>query len=159
MAGDPHQDSHNLLNTVRSFRDRILAQSQEGRELVAQYYQQGPAMIGMLAVRPKLANKTMGVVLAALPSIEAAVSSGDGSMRLDRAVYDQGQKLIKEYQSVAPSDFRKSLTTLDSFLTKRGRVVGDSIEFNLTDPSVLSKPVVRRTTPVGQATSSDVGGE
>lgn len=46
------------LETLRTFRDRVLARSRPGRSFIAWYYRRGPALAGVVARRPLLRNLT-----------------------------------------------------------------------------------------------------
>ena len=46
------------LETLRTFRDRVLARSRPGRAFIAWYYREGPALAGVVARRPLLRSAT-----------------------------------------------------------------------------------------------------
>ena len=68
--------------------------------------------------------------------------------------------MLRKYRNVARGKIRDDLLKLEHFLARRGELKGEAVVFDLTDPSVLVKPVAVRPLPSkGRGVQADVGAE
>jgi hypothetical protein len=65
------------LDTLRRFRDEVLAETDSGRELIDFYYQNGEILALIVEELPDVRQSAMEMIETMMPAIEKALSEED----------------------------------------------------------------------------------
>ena len=95
--------------------------------------------------------------LRSSPALAARGTPGRGAVSVGGAGAGLGGRGVA---GAARGKIRDDLLKLEHFLARRGELKGEAVVFDLTDPSVLVKPVAVRPLPSkGRGVQADVGAE
>jgi hypothetical protein len=126
-------EKQNILKILRYFRDRVLAQSEEGKELIKLYYDKSPEIVRIMTENPVLAGKTLFLLLKNLPLLKAAAANGS-ELTMSRKIFTQAINLQKEYESHASAELKGALKKVEAFVGRRTKQINSAhVRINLSD--------------------------
>lgn len=102
---------------LRLLRDRVLAQSPEGRRLTECYYSSAPEIINILQQDKTLRKETLLFLQKVLPIVERAVSGNAYSLTPD--IKNKAKLIIEGFKKRGGADFRKQLAEVSAILEKK----------------------------------------
>lgn len=118
----PGTDSTSL-ELLRVFRDKVLQEFEQGRELITLYSLHSEEALEIMKINPGLKRKTKNLIIKTLPAVAKSCING-GRLSLDPATFKKAKLLIHEYEIHANENFRGALKELRRFLNENAVKVG-----------------------------------
>jgi hypothetical protein len=115
-----------LITLYRALRDDVLLQSEVGQDYLGIYFQQEPALAGILLTNPELRTRTAAFLENASDEFGALLPGSTDSAVLDQALYDEAEALFRDLAAAGSDSFATDVTQIWQELDLQQRV-GDDV--------------------------------
>jgi hypothetical protein len=115
-----------LITLYRDLRDDVLLQSEVGQDYLGIYFQQEPALAGILLTNPELRTRTAAFLENASDEFGALLPGSTDSAVLDQALYDEAEALFRDLAAAGSDSFATDVTQIWQELDLQQRV-GDDV--------------------------------